>query len=141
MNHPDTAKTNAINGNNCCQSVFAAFCEELGLEKEKALKIAAGFGAGVCRGEICGAVTGALMALGLKKGTSEGHGEMVELVKKFTKIFEERHGSIRCRELLGCDISIEENYERVKAAGAFEKICRNLIADSAGLLDDFLKGE
>ena len=52
----------------CSQAVFAAFAEELGLEKKQALKIGACFGSGMRKGEVCGACSGALMALGLKFG-------------------------------------------------------------------------
>ena len=50
----------------CYQAVLAAFAEELGMTKEQALKVGACFGGGMCKAEVCGACTGALMALGLK---------------------------------------------------------------------------
>jgi len=54
---------------NCSQSVFSAFAEQLGMDQETALKLASPFGGGVARrGEICGAVSGALLALGLARG-------------------------------------------------------------------------
>jgi len=144
VSYKDDAKQNAANGYNCCQSVFAAFCEDLGLDRDTGLKISSGFGAGVCRGEICGAVSGAVMALGLKKGfyiesDDKGHERIVELTKKFMKAFEEKHGSIICKELLGCDISKTENYEKVVEEGVFEKVCRNLIGSSAELVEGFIK--
>ena len=54
----------------CSQAVFAAFAQELGITEEQALKIGACFGSGMRKGEVCGACTGALMALGLKFGQS-----------------------------------------------------------------------
>ena len=52
----------------CSQAVLAAFADELGLTEEQALKLGACFGGGMCKGEVCGACTGALMALGMKFG-------------------------------------------------------------------------
>ena len=49
----------------CAQTVFSHFAEELGLDEETALKISAGFGGGMHKGDMCGTVTGGLMALGL----------------------------------------------------------------------------
>ena len=54
------------NGFNCAQAIFTAYCDELGLDEETALKIACGFGAGMGRlQETCGAVSGAYLAIGL----------------------------------------------------------------------------
>ena len=55
----------------CSQAVLGAFAEELRITKEQALKLGGCFGGGMCKGEVCGAVTGGLMALGLKFGQSE----------------------------------------------------------------------
>ena len=52
----------------CSQAVFAAFAEELGVSEAQALKIGGCFGAGMMKSEVCGACTGALMALGARYG-------------------------------------------------------------------------
>ena len=52
------------NGFNCAQSVLAALQEETGLDESTAKRVAAGFGGGVRCGEICGSITGAVMAFG-----------------------------------------------------------------------------
>lgn len=52
----------------CSQAIFAASAEKLGITEKQALKIGACFGSGMRKGEVCGACTGALMALGLKYG-------------------------------------------------------------------------
>jgi len=56
------------NNFNCAQSVFTTFALEEGIPEELALKIATQFGGGCRKGEVCGAVSGALMVLGLKYG-------------------------------------------------------------------------
>ena len=87
---------------NCSQSVLSAFAAQYGLDKETALKLASPFGGGVARrGEICGAVTGALLVLGLARGADKpaGKDEIYRLSQEFMRLFEEKHGTLLCREL------------------------------------------
>ena len=113
-------------GCNCCQAVVAALAGEEGLSREDAMRVGAAFGGGMRRGEVCGAVTGALMILGLKYGAdapeqqdrkADANARTIE----FMKAFEERHGSYLCRELL-------------KASG--KKICAEVIAGASALLEE-----
>ena len=90
----------------CSQAVLAAFAPECGLTEEQALKLGACFGSGMRKGEVCGACTGALMALGLKYGESKTKSN--EICEKFLDEFEKENGSYICRELLNCDIRTEE---------------------------------
>lgn len=78
---------------NCCQAALLPFCEECQIDEETALKIAANFGSGMRHGSTCGAVTGALMALGLA-GVDEK--KATALLRKF----KEKNGALTCRELL-----------------------------------------
>lgn len=78
---------------NCAQSVLIPFAEEAGLTAEQANALAAHFGAGMRHGATCGAVTGALMALGAL-GADE------ETCKSFLDTFREREGALTCAELL-----------------------------------------
>ncbi len=72
MNYTDLALTRFKEGFNCSQAVFAALAADLGLEPDLALRIASPFGGGIGRtGQICGAATGGLMALGLRHGFSQ----------------------------------------------------------------------
>ena len=78
---------------NCAQAVLMAFAEEAGLTDEQAYKMAAHFGSGMRHGSTCGAVTGALMALG-----ALGYDEKAAtgLLKKVR----EGHGALDCATLL-----------------------------------------
>lgn len=70
--HRELAKELFIKGYNCSQSVFAAFCDETGLDVDTALKIASSFGGGMGRlREVCGAVTGMFMVVGMKYGYTD----------------------------------------------------------------------
>ena len=82
----------------CSQAVFAAFSQDYGISKEQALKIGACFGSGMRKAEVCGACTGALMALGLKYGESKEKSN--EVCEKFLEDFEKENGSYICRDLL-----------------------------------------
>ena len=139
----DTAKEIFLGNFNCAQAVFAAFATQYGLPKETALKLASPFGGGVARrGEVCGAVTGALLALGLARGneTPAGKEETYRLAQEFMRRFEDQHQSLLCRELLGCDLSTPEGYQKAAEKGAFRSICPLLVNDAAEIVQAMLAG-
>lgn len=94
-------------GYNCSQSVFAAYAEDYGMDKELALRLSASFGGGMGRmREVCGAFSGMLMVAGLETGAVEGKdvaGKKAnyDMVQKLAAIYREKNGSIYCKELLG----------------------------------------
>jgi C_GCAxxG_C_C family probable redox protein len=117
-------------GYNCAQSVLYACGPELGLDGETALKVATGLGAGMgLRGEVCGALTGGILALGLKYGrggqqdrsaTEQTYRKTQELMARF----EQRHGACACRVLLdGCDLRTEEGRQHFKERDLLHKTC------------------
>jgi C_GCAxxG_C_C family probable redox protein len=132
-------------GFNCAQSVFAAYAEELGLKKEGALKIASGFGGGMARMQkTCGAVTGSFMVFGLKEGKHrEGDDTARDTTYKLVRIFSDRftaqHGSIECRQLMGCDLNTPEGQAYSIEHNLHGTVCTQYIKDAAGLLDEMLK--
>ncbi|MBN2379973.1 C_GCAxxG_C_C family protein [candidate division WOR-3 bacterium] len=129
---------------NCAQAVLATYAPGLGLDKEQALKIASGFGGGMGRmGEVCGAVAGAFMAIGLKYGMSNvdeksAKEKTYDLVKEFSARFTELHGSIICRDLIGCDISTPEGRDKAQDQGVFDDLCPKLVYDAAQILEKIL---
>jgi C_GCAxxG_C_C family probable redox protein len=140
----DSAVTIFNNGFNCSQAVLASHCEELGLDKDSALKLSCAFGGGMGHiGEVCGAVSGALMLLGLRYGKyriddAEGKERTYKLVQDFTRQFKAKHGSIQCTDLIGYDISIEEELIRAREAGVFKTVCPLLVKDSVELIEKLL---
>ena len=94
-------------GYNCSQAVFGVFCEELGLDFETAIKISSSFGGGMGRlREVCGAVSAMFMLVGLKKGYISPDDDIAKekhyaKVQELAQKFEEKFGSIICRDLLG----------------------------------------
>ena len=119
-------------GVNCCQAILLTYGGMLGLARESALRLGTGFGGGMARhGEVCGAVTGAIMALSIKYGMSkksadDAREKTYELVTEFIDRFKKKHGSIRCSEILGCDISTEEGRQQASDQNKFKEECPNL---------------
>ena len=93
------------------------------------------------RGEICGAVTGALLVLGLERGADEPSGKQAiyELSQEFMRLFEQKHGTLLCRDLLGCDVSTEEGWQKVKATGKSTTVCPVLVRDAAEIVQALLR--
>jgi len=131
-------------GFNCSQSVLAAFAEEFGLNQEMARSVAAGFGGGMGRmGETCGAVSGAFMVIGLKYGPlqrpDKGSKEIIySLINQFAEKFITQHQSLKCRELLGYDISNPTEREKARANQVFTTICPKLVEDAVKILEELL---
>ncbi len=92
-------------GHNCAQAVLLPFCEELGLDKDIALRLASSFGGGMGRlKEVCGALTAAFMVIGFKKGytypvASEEKEKYYLKIQSFAEKFREEYGSILCKDL------------------------------------------
>jgi C_GCAxxG_C_C family probable redox protein len=124
--------------------VLTAYAEELGLDRETALKIASPFGAGMARmGETCGAVTGAFMAIGIKHGRTKADDEAAkertyELMHEFVKRFKERNTSILCNVLLGFDVSTPEGRKRASERDTHANVCPKYVQDAAEILEELL---
>jgi len=143
MTNPiQTAQERFAQGFNCSQSVFSAFASELGLPDETALKLTSPFGGGVAhQGNVCGAVTGALMALGLHSGnaTTDKKDKTYRLAEEFLSRFQECHGTILCRELIGFDLSKPGELQNAREQGVFKSICPGLVKDAAELSVKFFE--
>lgn len=131
-------------GFNCAQAVFAACNSIKKLDDGLAGKIACAFGGGVARkGHICGAVSGALMAIGAKYGSSEPSDRNAKentyaLSNVFIMEFEKKHGSIMCKKLLGCDISTKKGLEQIARKDLHRKICLELVRDAVKMTKELL---
>jgi len=145
--HPDRAKELLKEGYSCSQAVFAAFCEELKLDRNTALKIADAFGGGIGHmGLTCGAVTGAAMVAGLRHGRTvaadnEAKLKTSRIVKTLAERFAARHGTIVCKELLGCDVGTPEGMQYFKDRDFRNTRCPAFVAMAAEILDEILEGK
>ena len=144
MSRVEQAVSYFKDGFNCSQSIFSCFSVEYGLSRDNALKLATGFGGGMGRlGKTCGAVTGALMVIGLKYGKvsiedDTAAGKTYRLVQKFIKKFTEINGSITCNDLLDCDISTLEGLNSANEKNLFTTLCPNFVRTSAEILEKIL---
>ena len=142
MNRQYKATERFLAGYNCAQSVLWAFSEHVGLEPDTALKIATGISAGMGRRqEICGAVTGGILLLGMIHGRGEGQ-DRTATEETYTKTqelmsrFESEHGTCKCRQLLrGCDIPTAEGRKAFADGDLLNTICRPCVQAVASILD------
>lgn len=139
MNNKEKAVALFMSEKNCAQSVLIANNEKNEHENEMLMNITQVFGGGVLRtGNLCGAVSGALMAIGIKYGNPNdphGKGRAIELGRLFLKEFTDKNGSINCRELLGHDMSNEEERKKIVELQLRDKVCKKLIENSSDILE------
>lgn len=122
MSYEETASKYHEQGCNCCQAVIMSCCEQFGITTEQAYGLGAFFGGGMRSGEVCGAVTGGLMGLGLKYG--DENNRQCGKSQEFLRLFREEFGTLLCREIL-------EQHQK--------KLCPTLIKFAAKYLEDELK--
>lgn len=106
MNHAQEAQRLFLKGYNCAQAVFCAFCDVTGMDLNEAARLSAPFGGGMGRlREVCGTVSGALLALGALQGYADPQDPAAKAahyrqVQTFARRFEAENGALRCRDLL-----------------------------------------
>ncbi len=128
-------------GYSCSQAVLSAFSEDFDLSAQTALRVAGAFGGGMARlGEACGAVTGGLMVIGLKYGMTDAKDKQAkertyEAADRFIHGFTDEYGSIKCRDLLGCDVGTPSGMEEARSKGLFKTLCPGFVRHAVGILE------
>jgi C_GCAxxG_C_C family probable redox protein len=141
----DLAIEKFLAGFNCAQAVFYSFCDDLQFDKNTALKIACGFGAGMGRKEeVCGAVTGGIIVIGTKYGRGEKderaameltYAKTRELLNKFAQ----KHGTFICRKLISdCELTTEEGQKQFKENDVMNKICKPCVQSAVEILESIM---
>jgi C_GCAxxG_C_C family probable redox protein len=144
MDKTEIGNKSFTGGFNCSQSVLTAFSDSYGLDRKTALRLSCGFGAGFGREqEICGAVSGAVMVIGLKYGQQEAEDsdskeKTYSAVSEFLKSFKGIHRSLKCSELTGCDLKTESGKNSFRDDKLKEKVCAKCISDAIGILETML---
>ncbi|NLT40812.1 MAG: C_GCAxxG_C_C family protein [Clostridiales bacterium] len=133
-----------LKGFDCSQVVLSSVAEQLGIDKQTAMRVASAFGGGMGRGDTCGCVTGALMALGLKYGfyednDEEGQAAIKEKKEEFERRFTEQFGALHCRDLLGGDVSVPEERAALETEGTIMNRCPGFAAGAVRILEDMLE--
>jgi C_GCAxxG_C_C family probable redox protein len=145
MTNAEKAIETFDNGFNCAQAVISAYIERFKLNPDTALQITSGFGAGIAHmQETCGAVSGSIMLIGLyiaEKTTdiSERKEKTQETASSFIQQFKERNGTLRCRELLNCDVNTEEGMYYYDVNELHDKVCMKCVKDAVEILDKIFK--
>ena len=139
MNRSSIAVEAFERGYNCAQSVVEAYRDESGLDPDTAWKVAAGFGGGLGRSaETCGAVSGAVIVIGLyckESDPGSAKARTYEKVKLFVERFKGLHCSVACGDILGEDISTEEGLKRVYERGLFDSRYKEIVREAVKILE------
>lgn len=140
----DKAVSRFMRGYNCAQAVSSVFTEDTGVPEEIILRTAIGFGGGMGRtGGTCGAVSGAVIVIGLMAGSTDpAEKEAKELTytltQEFIERFTEKYGSVSCTVLLGCDLSTREGSARAREENLTRTLCPGYIRDAVEILEEVL---
>jgi C_GCAxxG_C_C family probable redox protein len=138
------AEENVIKGFSCSQSLFSTYCEDLGMDRITGLRVAGIMGGGVCgHGEICGAITAVAMLIGLKYGRTNpedaaakefSYGLGKEFVRRFRKEFE----AIKCKELLGYDLSTDIGVKCLDKNQLIKQLCPGIVKRAAEIYEELM---
>ena len=146
MDHAEEARRLFLEGYNCAQAVFCAFCDETGLDIGAAARMVSSFGGGMGRlREVCGTVSGALLALGMLRGYDDPHDPQAKaahyrLVQEYARRFREKNGTILCRELLkGIPVTPGGVPEERTPEFYARRPCLRLAGEAAAILDKMLE--
>lgn len=146
INHKERAKELFLEGYNCSQSVFGAFCEDMDMDLKTAVRFASSFGGGMGRmREVCGTVSGMLMVAAVmfgydnpkdKNAKTEHYKRVQELAGEFRKV----NGSIVCKVLLGIEGKDDSYIPSDRTEEYYKKRpCIELVQLSAGIMEDYIK--
>lgn len=141
MERSEQAKELFLSGYNCAQAVVLSFADELKFSKELGQKVAAGFGGGMGKQqETCGAVTGAIMVLGILKGEKVNNNDELKSqtyasVKELTRDFVAEYQTTQCRDLIGCDLNTPEGSEKFKEEKIMETVCAGCVGRAVQIVE------
>lgn len=144
MTRADEAVTLFGRGFSCSQAVLGSYAEDLGLDRDAALRVSCGLGAGMARtGRVCGAVSGAVLVIGLAHGKirpddNAAREKTYALVQQFICEYTAKHGSIDCTDLIGHDLSSSDGYARARDERLFLTRCPVLVRDAVEILEKIL---
>lgn len=133
------------NNFNCAQAVFGAFAEDFGIDLNQALKTSTALGAGMSgQGNICGALSGGLLVIGLKFGSDQTTGPDAKQFsyrkgEVYINAFAQTLGSCICSDLLGMDPEQPVDWEKARSEGKFESVCPVIVETAVLLLEEIIK--
>ncbi|WP_024866856.1 C-GCAxxG-C-C family protein [Butyrivibrio sp. FCS014] len=145
MTRRQMAMDNFMKGYNCSQSIVLAFADMLPIDEATLLRLSSSFGGGMGRlREVCGSVSGMFMVAGLLYGydgpeTGQVKADHYARIQELAHRFEEQHGSIVCRELLGLSVRHDVPVPEARTAEYYKKRpCPEIIGDAAQILEEYI---
>jgi len=142
----EAAMANFMNGYNCSQSVVLAFKDLIPIDEAVLSRMASSFGGGMGRlREVCGSVSGMFMVAGILYGydgpeTGQVKADHYARIQELARRFEEKHGTIICREMLGLSVRHDIPVPEARTAEYYKKRpCPEIIGDAAEILDEYIK--
>ena len=146
MTHQEKARQNFLNGYNCAQAVFCAFCDVTGMDEREALRLSSSFGGGMGRlREVCGAVSGMFMAAGLLYGYDDLEDKSLKTahyarIQDLAARFSSQETSLICRELLG----LTETHSAPEPSDRTQEYyqsrpCPRIVETAARILDKYIE--
>ena len=146
MTRRELAKENFMNGYNCSQALVLAFEDLVPIDRESLLKLASSFGGGMGRlREVCGSVSGMFMIVGLIYGydgpeTGQVKADHYARIQELARRFEETHGSIVCREMLGLSVKHDAPTPEARTKEYYKKRpCPDIVGDAAEILEKYIE--
>jgi C_GCAxxG_C_C family probable redox protein len=144
LSRVDDAGQLFTDGCSCSQAVFAAFAPSFGVDRARALRLAAALGGGLRAGSACGAALGALLVLGLARCDDEctpgSRHRVRDAVDSFQAQFQERVGGLDCPSILGYDVRCPEQRAIVQERGLHSSRCLPAVRVAAEILEGLLPG-
>lgn len=145
VRHAEIARELFLGGSNCAQSVFCAYCDVTGYDREQALRLASSFGGGMGRmREVCGALSAVYIIIGILYGYStpgddEEKGKHYALVQDIAERFKRKNSTIICRELLK-ELEVGSLPTPTPRTAEYYKIrpCARFVMDACDILDDII---
>lgn len=145
MTHSEKARELFMQGYNCSQAVFGAFCDVTGIDFNTAVRISSSFGGGMGRmREVCGAVSGMFMVAGMLYSSDDPKNNLLKSehyarIQELAGVYRQNNGSIICRELLGLESKDSSPNASPRTAEYYKKRpCADLVADAAQIMDDYI---
>ena len=141
MERSKHAKSLFLSGYNCAQAVLLSFAQDLHYSQELAQKLAAGFGGGMGKTQhTCGAVTGAIMVLGIMNGERVNNNEDLKTnsyqsVKELMGAFTDAYGTTECSELTGCDLNTPEGSAKFQEEEIMERVCAGCVEKAVEIVE------
>ncbi len=134
-----------MSGYTCAQSVLLAFAEDLGMEFKAAARLSDGLGGGIAKTDnVCGAITAMAAAISLKHGKElpdegEKHAKTYDLVGKAVEEFKASFDGMKnCTQLLGKNLSVQEEFEQAVDGGMFHKVCPSYVEKAVEIAEKYI---